>query len=249
MKKELIKYCLRLGDNSLILSHRLAQYSSKGPFLEEDLAITNVSLDHLGQAQQWYNYAGELNGSKSADDWAYKRKEQEYFNCQLVEYPNIDFAYIIARQFFIDTYNYYLYTQLVNSVDTGISGIATKSLKEVTYHLRRSSEWVIRLGDGTSESKEKIQNALEHLWMYTGELFETDQTETLLIEANIAADNKAIQSRWELKVKEVLASAKLTLPESNYFITGGRNGFHSEHIGYILAEMQYLPNAYPDAIW
>jgi ring-1,2-phenylacetyl-CoA epoxidase subunit PaaC len=250
MKNELIKYCLRLGDNSLILSHRLSEYSSNGPFLEEDLALTNVSLDHLGQAEEWLKYVGDLEGKgKSADDLAYKRKEQEYFNCQLVEFPNTDFAYLSARQFFIDAFNYFLYSELIASKDETIAAIAAKSLKEVTYHLRRSSEWIIRLGDGTEESKEKIQAAIDDLWMYVGDLFETDDIENTLISEGIAANINKVKANWNERVNEILHLATLDRPENEYAVSGGKNGFHSEHMGYILNDMQYLVNAYPDAVW
>jgi ring-1,2-phenylacetyl-CoA epoxidase subunit PaaC len=248
--ENLLKYCLRLGDNSLILSHRLGEYSSYGPFLEEDLAITNVALDHIGQAESFLKYAAELEDEgRTEDDLAYRRPETQFYNVQLVEQPNTDYAYITARQFFIDTYNYFLYTELANSSDETIAAIAAKSLKEITYHLRRSSEWMIRLGDGTEESHRRIQEAVDNLWMYTGELFEMDETDKELIGKNIAPDLNKIQQEWDTRINEIFELATIKRPENNYMATGSRKGYHSEHMGFILAQMQFLPRAYPDATW
>lgn len=250
MDKQLFKYLLRLGDTSLIIGHRLGEYSSNGPFLEEDLAITNVALDHIGQAEELLKYAGEVEGEgRSEDDLAYKRPETEYYNVQLVEYPNKDFAYIMARQFYLDVFNVLLYRELTSSKDATLAAIAAKSLKEVTYHLRRSSEWIIRLGQGTEESKRRIQQALEDLWMYTGELFEMDDTDHELIDRGIAADLQQLMEQWVIKVQEILDRAGLSFPSGNYMASGSRKGYHTENMGYILAEMQYLPRTYADAKW
>lgn len=247
---DLLKYCLRLGDTSLILSHRLGEYSSYGPFLEEDLAITNVALDHIGQAESFLKYAVLIEGKgRSEDDLTFKRPENEFFNVQLVEQPNGDFAHIMARQFFIDAYNFELYSVLKNSSNETFAAIANKSLKEVTYHLRRSGEWLVRLGDGTEESHERIQKAVNELWKYTGELFEMDGTDEALMAKGIAPDLKEIQASWNERVNEVFTRAKLDRPENNYMVSGSRNGVHSEHLGHLLAEMQSLPRAYPDAVW
>ena len=246
----LYKYCLRLGDNSLVLSHRLAEYSSHGPYLEEDLAISNVALDLLGQAEFFLDYAAELEGkSRNSDQLAYRRQEFEYLNCQLVEQPNTDFAFIMARQFFMDVYNFFNYSMLKKSEDPKLAGIAAKALKEVTYHLKRSSEWIIRLGEGTTESKERIQTAIDELYMYTGELFETDGYEHVLLERNIIPDPEKLKQQWTERVGEILNMAGLQLPVNKYMISGGRQGIHSEHMGHLLAEMQFLQRAYPDAIW
>lgn len=248
--ENLFKYCLRLGDNSLILSHQLATYSSKGPFLEEDLAISNVALDHIGQADFFLNYASQVEGlGHTADDLAYRRPENQYYNCQLVEQPNRDFAYIMARQFLIDTFNYYLYSALTSSADSTIASIAAKALKEVSYHFRRSSEWVIRLGDGTEESHQRIQQAIDDLWMYTGELFEIEESDEELMQKNIAPDLKVIKNQWNAHLDEVLEQATLIRPKNEYMTTGSRRGIHSEYLGHILSEMQYLQRAYPDATW
>ena len=247
---DLLKYCLRLGDTSLILSHRLGEYSSYGPYLEEDLAITNVALDHIGQAESFLKYAAQLEGKgRSEDDLTYKRPEQEFYNVQLVEQPNGDFAHIMARQFFIDAYNFALYSELKNSSDETFAAIANKSLKEVTYHVRRSGEWLVRLGDGTEESHDRMQKAINTLWKYTGELFEMDGTDEALISEGVAVDLNAVQAKWNERVNEVFARAKLERPENNYMVSGSRKGDHSEHLGHLLAEMQSLPRAYPDAVW
>lgn len=248
--ESLFKYCLRLGDNSLILGHRLGEYSSHGPFLEEDLALTNVALDHIGLAEALLKYAGEIEDKgRNEDKLAYRRPETEYYNVQLVEYPNQDFAFITVRQFFMDVYDYFLFEQLTNSADATLSGLASKTVKEVAYHLRRSSEWIIRLGDGTAESKERVQNAVDALWMYTGELFAADEVDKEMADLGIGADLEAVKANWDLRVNEIFSLATLSRPEDAYMATGGRKGYHTEHMGYILAEMQYLPNAYPDATW
>ena len=239
-----------MGDTSLILSHRLADYSSYGPFLEEDLALTNVGLDLIGQAEGFFKYAAEIKGGITADEIAYKRDEVDYKNVHLVEYPNEDFAFITVRQFFIDAYNYYLYTALKNSSDSTIAAIAAKSLKEVTYHLKRSSEWMLRLGDGTEESHNKVQTAVNELWMYTDELFDMDETDKDLIAKGVAVDLAEIEKLWSEKVNSILEEATLTKPEhKKHSLVYGKNGGHTEFMGYILNDMQYLPNRYPDAIW
>ena len=248
--ENLKRYVLRLGYNSLILSHRLAEYSSRGPFLEEDLAISNVALDHLGQAELFLRYAAELEGKgRSEDDLAYRRPEVEYLNCQLVEQPNSDFAYIITRQYFIDTFNYFLYKSLKSSKDETIAAIAARALKEVTYHLRRSSEWMVRLGQGTEESNRKMQQAVDDLWMYTGELFEMDESDNDLVVSGIITNHGDLKSQWDEHVVATLSKANLQRPENEYMVTGSRAGNHSEHLGHILSEMQYLQRAYPDAAW
>lgn len=251
MENHLYNYCLRLGDTSLILSYRLAEYSSFGPFLEEDLAITNVGLDLIGQAESLYKYAAEIKGGGvSEDDIAYKRDEIDYLNLHLVEYPNEDFAFITVRQFFMDVYNYYLYSALKESADATIAAIAAKSLKEVTYHLKRSSEWMVRLGDGTEESHGRVQDAVNELWMYTDELFDMNETDKDLIAKGIAVDLSDIEKKWSQKVNDILLEATLNKPEHvKHSLVYGKNGGHTEFMGYILNDMQYLPSKYPDAIW
>ena len=241
-----VKYCLRLADNSMILSHRLGEYSSNGPYLEEDLAITNVALDHLGQAEAIYKYVSELEGSgKTADDYAYKRAERSFYNFQLVELPNVDFARIVVRQFFIDTFNFFLYKALENCSDETIAAIAGKALKEITYHLRRSSEWMIRLGQGTEESRSRTQDAIDELWKFTGEFFEEDYDHSVMGIAN----GENIKSEWENRVRQILVTAGLEIPQLEYFASGSWNGIHTEYLGHLLSDMQYLQRAYPDAKW
>jgi ring-1,2-phenylacetyl-CoA epoxidase subunit PaaC len=246
----LMKLFLHLGDNSMILSHRLSEYSSMGPFLEEDLATTNVALDHLGIAESFYEEAARLAGKGSTiDSIAYKRSESEYFNFLLVEQPNIDFAYITARQFFMDAFNYYYFGALSRSKSQKISEIAAKSLKEITYHLRRSSEWMIRLGDGTDEANNRLQNAINNLWKFNSELFIADEWEKILIADNIAPDLGGIKLNWDQKIAEIFYISKLTSPKETAIKSGGKSGIHTEYMGHILAEMQFLVNKYPDAVW
>jgi len=249
MDKNLYEYCIRLGDNGLILSHRLAEYSSNGPFLEEDLAITNVGLDLLGQAESFLKYAAEIGGT-TEDALAFKRPEQDYKCVHMVEYPNKDFAYIVARQFFMDVFNYELYSRLKNSSNATIAAIAAKSLKEVTYHKRRSTEWMYRLGEGTEESNQKIQDAVNELWKYTHELFLVDEIEKVAVEQGYGADLSEIHSVWQKTVKDVFAQAGISYPEQPvYSLMYGKHGFHTEYFGFLLTDMQYLNILYPDATW
>ncbi len=250
MTHSLFKYCCRIGDNALVLSHRLGEYSSHGPFLEEDLAITNVALDLIGQCESILKYAGEVEGQgRTEDDLAYKRPEREFLNCQLVEMPNTDFAYIMVRQFFMDVYHLYLYGALMNSKDDTLKAIAGKSIKEVKYHVRRSHDWMIRLGNGTEESRTRLQKAIDDLWVYTGELFESDAVEQELMAQGIAPDPREVQEKWNELVNRTLTEAKMTIPDNTYMATGGRQGIHTEHMGYLIAQMQFLPTSYPDAKW
>ncbi len=251
MNNDLYTYCLRLGDNGLILSHRIAEYCSRGPHLEEDLAITNVGLDLLGQAESFLKYAADLKGGGiTEDDLAFKRKEHEYFCVHLTELPNVDYAYLLARQFLMDVFHYYLYKKLSLTEDPIISGISAKAIKEVTYHLQRSSSWVIRLGQGTKESHQRIQSAFEDIWMYTDELFETDDIEKTLEKKKLAVSSSSLKTDWNKKVQEVFSEAGLSVPKSHKYSMGyGKFGVHTEYLGYILAEMQHLNLLYPDAKW
>jgi len=245
----LFTYTLRIADSSLILGQRMSEWCSKGPTLEEDIAMSNISLDMFGQANGFYQYAAQLNGLKSADELAFRRNEREFFNHQLAEQENGNFGSTIVRNFLHDVFNFLFYTQLTNSKDETLSALASKSLKEVKYHLRHSSNWLVRLGDGTAESNTKAQVALEELWMYTGELFEMDTLDTELLNTGIAVDNSALKSDWDTMVNNTIAKAKLTRPEDEYMATGGKKGLHTEYLGFILSEMQYLQRAYPDAKW
>ena len=249
-KETLINYCLRMGDDALILGHRLSEWCSNGPILEEDLALTNFALDMIGRAQALLAYAAELKGKNfTADDLAYRRSEREYYNHLLMEQDNGDFAHTIARQLFISTFELYFYEALQQSKDATLAAIAAKTIKEVKYHVRHATDWTIRLGDGTSESKKRMQEAINDLWMYTGELFEMDDTTATLLHEGIAVDVTPLKTIWHNHIKQVLAEAILKLPEDGYMQTGGLKGMHSEQLGHILSEMQYLQRAYPDAKW
>ena len=251
MNNNLYTYCLRLGDNGLILSHRIAEYCSAGPQLEEDLAITNVGLDLLGQAESFLKYAADIKGGGTTeDDLAFKRKEKEYLCVHLTEIPNIDYAYIMARQFLMDVYNYYLFQKLTASKDTVISGISAKAIKEITYHLSRSADWIVRLGQGTDESHLRIQTAFNDLWMFTDELFETDEIEKDLANKGIGVDSSTLKEDWKNKIKEVFSLAGLQTPTiEKHSLAYGKFGSHTEYLGFLLAEMQHIPLLYPDAKW
>ena len=245
----LFTYTLRIADSSLILGQRMSEWCSRAPTLEEDIAMSNISLDMFGQANGFYQYAAQLDGLKSADELAFKRNEREFFNHQLVEQENGNFGNTIVRNFLHDTFNFLFYTQLTNSKDETLSALAMKSIKEVKYHLRHSSNWLIRLGDGTKESNDKTQVALNKLWMYTNEIFEMDTLDIELFNVGIAVDNAALKSDWDNMVNKILTKAKLTRPKDEYMATGGKKGLHTEYLGFILSEMQFLQRAYPDAKW
>jgi ring-1,2-phenylacetyl-CoA epoxidase subunit PaaC len=243
------KYILRIADTTLILSQRLSEWCSKGPSLEEDIALSNISLDLLGQANGLLEYVSKLNGEVSPDEYAFKRDEREFYNFQICEIENGHFGDTIIRQFLIDIYFKLYYLELEKSKDETLSALATKSLKEVSYHLRHSSNWVIRLGDGTQESKDKIQKSLNNIWKYTGEFFEMDELDKKMLKEKIGVNNKNLKKDWDKLVDETLIKAKLKRPEDGYMMTGSRKGIHTEMLGKILSEMQYLPRAYPDAKW
>jgi ring-1,2-phenylacetyl-CoA epoxidase subunit PaaC len=250
MKTNLLNYTLQIADNALILGHRLSEWCGHGPVLEQDIAMTNIALDLVGQARSLYQYAAEVEGKgRTEDDFAYLRTEKQYQNVLLVEQPNGHFGTTIARQFLFDAYHYAFYKALANSKDETLAAIAQKSLKEVTYHLRFSSEWVIRLGDGTAESHQKIQEAINDLWMYTGELFEMSDADTAALNEGIGVDLSKVKTFWDEKVTEILNIATLQKPESGWMQSGGKKGNHSEQMGYILTEMQYLQRTYPGQEW
>jgi ring-1,2-phenylacetyl-CoA epoxidase subunit PaaC len=244
----LFDYLLRLGDNTLILSQRLGEWCGHGPVLEEDIALTNVALDLLGQARMWLGYAGEIGGCDD-DQLAFLRDAGEFRNVLLVEQPNGDFAHTMTRQFFFDAWHHLLLEKLSGSADERIRGIAAKALKEVTYHLRRSADWVIRLGDGTEESRTRMQRAVDHLWMYTGELFEMDAVEEEIMQAWIGCDLAGLRAPWMAEIGKIFPEATLEIPQQTWMQHGGKRGIHSEQFGYILAEMQFLQRAYPGAKW
>jgi len=243
------KYILRIADTTLILSQRLSEWCSKGPSLEEDIALSNISLDLLGQANGLLEYVSKLNGEISPDEYAFKRDEREFYNFQICEIENGHFGDTIIRQFLIDIYFKLYYQDLEKSKDETLSALATKSLKEVSYHLRHSSNWVIRLGDGTQESKDKIQKSLNNIWKYTGEFFEMDELDKKMLKEKVGVNNKDLKKDWDKLVDETLIKAKLKRPEDGYMMTGSKKGIHTEMLGKILSEMQYLPRAYPDAKW
>jgi ring-1,2-phenylacetyl-CoA epoxidase subunit PaaC len=265
MNQSLIDFTLHLADNSLVLGQRNSEWCGHGPVLEQDIAITNISLDLIGQARNFYQYTatlindqsdakvsptgGDLEGAATEDSLAYLRKEREFKNCLLVEQPNGDWAQTILRQFLFSQYQYLLFQQLQNSKDAQFAAIAEKSLKEITYHLRWSSEWVIRLGDGTEESHVRMQKAIDELWRYTGELFEASGYELQVASEGIGVEMSKLKEPWMTKLKEVFSGATLTIPEKAFMQTGGKEGKHTEYLGFILTELQYMQRVYPGAEW
>lgn len=249
-KNNLIDYTLHLADNALIIGHRNSEWCGHGPVLEQDIAISNIALDCIGQARNFYQYAAQLSGNDTTEDsLAYLRDTVEFKNCLLVELPNGDWGQTILRQFFFSTYQYFLYQQLQNSSDQQLAAIAEKALKEVTYHVRWSSEWVIRLGDGTEESKQRMLKAVDELWSFTGELFIGAGYELEVIKDGAGVDLSTIKNKWEEKIISVFEEATLPLPENIWMQSGGKEGRHTEYLGFILAEMQFLQRAYPGAEW
>ena len=258
-----INYTLHLADNALILGHRNSEWCGHGPVLEQDIAITNISLDLIGQARNFYQYAAELineakasspqgeevGGEVTEDTLAYLRDARDFKNCLLVEQPNGDWAVTILRQFLFSVYQYLLYQRLQTNNNAQLAAIAEKALKEVTYHIRWSSEWVIRLGDGTEESHKKILKAIDDLWMFTGELFKPALYETEAVEDGFGVDVANLKDGWMQKVKNVFGEATLPVPENVWMQSGGKEGMHTEYLGYILADMQFLQRAYPDCEW
>lgn len=266
-------YTLQIADNALIIGHRISEWCGHGPILEQDIAITNTSLDHLGQARSLYQHAADMFNALSAeqkstlftstalqnkinkgenideDDLAYLRDSWDFRNVLLTEQPNKDWAYTVVRSFFYDAFNFYFYTELQKSKDTVLAAIAEKSLKEVTYHLRWSSEWMIRLGDGTDESKARIQEAVDNRWAYTGEFFEATEADKAMLAEGIGVDLAAIKSKWMQHVATVTEEATLTLPANDWMHSGGKECRHSENLGFVLAEMQFMQRAYPDMEW
>lgn len=249
-QEALFKYTVRLADNALILGHRLSEWSSYAPILEEDLALTNIALDLIGRAQALFKYAAQVEDKgRTEDDLVFKRPERQFSNVLLLEQPNGDFAMTIARQLFNYAYELQLFEELSKSKDETLAALAAKCLKEVKYHWRHAYDWLQRLGDGTEESHARMQAGIEDLWMFTGELFEIDNVETMLIEEGIAVDNSSLYTKWNIVVTDAITKATLIRPADGYMQSGGRNGVHTESLGFILAEMQYLPRAYPDAKW
>ncbi|MES2836657.1 MAG: 1,2-phenylacetyl-CoA epoxidase subunit PaaC [Bacteroidota bacterium] len=246
----LSQYILGIADNSLILGQRLGELCGHGPSLETDIALTNISLDLFGQTRSYFQYVAKLQGGNATEDSvAFLRKEKEYKNVLLVEQPNTDFAYVIARQFLFDEFHLLLLQQLQNSKDETLVAIAKKSLKEVLYHTRFSSDWVKRLGDGTAESKERMQNAIDDLWIYTDELFHQTDADKAMVNDGVGVDVTKLKDAYYKKVSEILTEATLKTPAVEYFQKGGKQGVHTEHMGYILTEMQYMQRTFPNMTW
>ena len=246
----LFDYLLWMADNSLILGHRVSEWCGHGPILEEDIALTNISLDLIGQARLLYTYAGELEGKgRDEDDLAYLRDVMDYRNAIMVEQPNGDFADTMMRQLFFTAFSYQLYTELLKSTDERLRGIAEKAIKEVTYHLRHCSDWIIRLGDGTEESHQKTQDAIEVLWMFTDDMFETLPGDKILVEQKIIPDLATLRQKWDAMIKQVLDEATIKIPAKSFMMKTGRKGIHTEYLGFILAELQFMQRAYPGAKW
>jgi len=244
------QYVLYLADNSMILGQRLGEWCGHGPILEQDIALTNIALDLIGEARSLYQYVAELDGEgKTEDDYPYKRDVLEWKNLLLVEQPNEDFAYTVVRQFLFDVYHYHLLEQLVKSKDERLSAIAAKSVKEARYHLKYSSEWMVRLGDGTEVSHAKMQKALDDRYSYFAEALNPSEYEQAMIGAGIAPDTQLLQTKIQPLIDEVLSRATLTAPATPWPQTGGKTGVHTEHMGYILSDLQYLQKTYPNSQW
>jgi len=250
MKENLYKYILGIADNSLILGQRMGELCGHGPSLETDIACTNMSLDLFGQVRSYYQYAAKVAGdNRTEDDIAMLRKEREYLNVLLVEQPNTNFAYAMARQFLFDAYHILFLNELQKSNDLTLSAIAAKCMKEVSYHQRFSSDWIKRLGDGTDESHQKMQEAIDSLWTYTDELFHQTEDDKIMIKEGVGVDVTKLKEAYYKSVNEVLVEATLTIPESKWFQKGGKLGIHTEHLGFLLSDLQYMQRAYPNMEW
>lgn len=265
-----LKYLLQLADNALIIGHRLSEWCGHGPILEQDIAITNTALDHLGQARSYFQYAADVFNALNAeerqqavaspllldlgraateDDLAYLRDGWDFRNALLAEQPNSDWAYTIARSFLYDAFQFFLYQQLQQVQNERLAAIAEKSLKEVKYHLRWSSEWVVRLGDGTEESRQRMQEAIDERWRFTGELMTPSEADKAMQAAGLNIDMDLIRTQWTERVRQVLEEATLTMPTETWMHLGGKEGQHTEHLGYILADLQFMQRAYPHMEW
>ncbi len=244
------EYLLRLADDRLVLGNRLSEWCGHAPILEEDIAVANIALDLVGQATAFLELAAVREGrGRTADDLAFFRDAREYRNIQLVELPRGDFAFTIMRQFLFDIYDVILLEALQQSADVELAALAAKSLKEARYHVRHSGEWVLKLGDGTEESRRRTQAALDELWRFTSEPFLTDELDRELVAAGLAPDPASLRSRWESELSRILEAATLTMPDDSSVARGGRQGLHTEHLGLMLAEMQSVARAHPGASW
>lgn len=245
-----VVHLLRLADTSLVLGQRLGEWVGHGPALEEDLGLANTALDLVGQSRALLTYAGELEGrGRSEDDLAFLREEHEFYNLALAEQPNGDFGHTIVRQFLLDAWQHEVHAALAGSADVRLAAITAKALKETRYHVRYSGAWLVRLGDGTDESRARVQAALDALWSYTGELFEADEIDLAMQREGIGPDLPALRAAWLARVETVLAEATLDRPPDVPQLRWGKRGEHGESLGRLLAEMQYLPRAYPGAQW
>lgn len=244
------EYLLRLGDDRLILGHRISEWCGHGPILEEDIALANIALDLIGQAALFLKLAGEIEGrGRSEDALAYFRETTEFRNLHMVELPRGDYAFTIVRQFFFDVFSYHLLEQLQKSTNADIAGIAAKGFKEVRYHVRHSSEWVVRMGDGTAESHERAQKAVNDLWRFTAEMFDTDDVDRTVARTGEGVDPSSLKQVWDNVVRDVLSRATLVIPDEPPAMTGGRRGSHTEHLGHLLSEMQIVARSHPGAKW
>lgn len=250
MNKNLIQYIYGIADNVLILGQRLGELCGHGPSLETDIALTNISLDLFGQVRSYYQYVAKLQGGDATEDTvAFLRIEREYKNVLLVEQPNTDFAYSITKQFLFDIFHLALLEELQNSKDEMLAAIAKKSIKEVLYHTRFSSDWIKRLGDGTEESRNRIQTAMNDLWIFTDELFHQTDADKAMVVEGIGVDTTLLKVNYYKKVSEILEEATLQTPTIEFFQKGGKQGIHSEHMGFILTELQFMQRTYPNMTW
>jgi len=246
----LVLYALRRADDALILGHRLSEWCGQAPALEEDMALANMGLDLLGQARELYSYAAKVEGQGNDEDkFAYLRDIRQYRNLLLLEQPNGDFAHTMVRQFFYAAFADLYWRAMMKSGDATLAAIAAKSEKESAYHLRHSSEWIVRLGDGTEESHLRAQTAIDDLWSFTGEMFHIDESERALIDSGIAVDPVTQRPQWLKTVSDIVSEATLVLPRSDWMQQGGRSGRHSEHLGHLLSELQSMPRTFPGVTW
>ncbi|GAB4348133.1 MAG: phenylacetate-CoA oxygenase subunit PaaC [Oricola sp.] len=251
MKEELFELLVRLADDHLVLGHRVSEWCGHAPTLEEDLALPNIALDLIGQARALYAYAGEIEGKgRDEDQLAYLRIEREYHNLLLAERPNGDFAHTVLRQLYFSVFMHTWWREATGSKDERLAAIAAKAVKEAVYHVRHAAEWTIRLGDGTEESARRMAAAVNELYRFTGELFDTDEVTDKLAEAGIAPDPASLREEWERTIAETFAEAQLELPDpETWQQRGGRRGVHGEEMGYLLADLQYMQRAYPGQTW